>query len=177
MSSVCSMPRRTSLAFRMRPLTVLSTRTSRTCPTNGSRASLRRLFSHRAEAAQALRRSHRAGRLGPGGSELMEVEAGRALYRIHAEGLLTDEELGSRIAELQAIVAAVDRVPITKLVLNRAGGPLAGILKTLDAIHLVTAQLWSEYNGEAIVLLTHDRQLATVARASGLQVHPWPLGA
>jgi predicted nucleic acid-binding protein len=110
-------------------------------------------------------------------SELMEVEAGRALYRIHAEGLLTDEELGSRIAELQAIVAAVDRVPITKLVLNRAGGPLAGILKTLDAIHLVTAQLWSEYNGEAIVLLTHDRQLATVARASGLQVHPWPLGA
>jgi predicted nucleic acid-binding protein len=110
-------------------------------------------------------------------SELMEVEVLRALYRIHAEGFLTHEELGARIAELQAIVAAVDQVPITKLVLKRAGGPLAGILKTLDAIHLVTALLWSEYNGEAIILLTHDRQLATVARASGLQVHPWPLGA
>jgi predicted nucleic acid-binding protein len=110
-------------------------------------------------------------------SELMEVEVLRALYRLHAEALLTHEELGARIAELQAIVAAVDRIPITKLVLKRAGGPLAVILKTLDAIHLVTAQLWSEYNGEAIVLLTHDRQLATVARASGLQVYPWPLGA
>lgn len=110
-------------------------------------------------------------------SELMEVEVLRALYRLHAEGHLTHEELGARIAELQAIVAAVDRVPITKLVLKRAGGPLAGILKTLDAIHLVTALLWSEHNGEAIILLTHDRQLATVARASGLQVHPWPLGA
>ena len=110
-------------------------------------------------------------------SELMEVEVLRALYRIHAEGLLTHEELGARIAELQAIVAAMDRVPITKLVLKRAGGPLAGILKTLDAIHLVTALLWSEYNGETIILLTHDRQLATVARASGLQVHPWPMGA
>ena len=108
-------------------------------------------------------------------SELMEVEVLRALYRIHAEGLLNPEELGARIAELRALAAAVDRVPITKLVLRRAGGPLAGILKTLDAIHVVTAMLWSEYNGEAIVLLTHDRQLATVARASGLEVHPWPM--
>jgi predicted nucleic acid-binding protein len=109
-------------------------------------------------------------------SELIEVEALRVLYRIHAERLLTPEELGARIAELQAIVAAVDQVPITKLVLKRAGGPLAGILKTLDAIHLATALLWSEYTGESIILLTHDRQLATVARASGLQVHPWPVG-
>jgi hypothetical protein len=44
-------------------------------------------------------------------------------------------------------------------------------VKTLDAIHLATALLWAEHAGE-IVFLTHDRQLATAARACGLAVHP-----
>jgi predicted nucleic acid-binding protein len=108
-------------------------------------------------------------------SDLMEVEALRTLYRTHSEGRLSDDELGARIAELREIVAALDQFPITKSVLRRAGGPLAGVLKTLDAIHLATALLWSEHFGENIVMITHDRQLARVARASGLEVHPWPM--
>jgi predicted nucleic acid-binding protein len=108
-------------------------------------------------------------------SDLMEVEGLRTLYRVHSEGLLSDDDLGARMAELRDIVAALEQFPITRQVLRRAGGPLAGILKALDAIHLATALLWSEHFGENIVMITHDRQLARVARASGLEVHPWPM--
>jgi hypothetical protein len=102
----------------------------------------------------------------------MEVEALRTLHRVHSDGHLSDEGLGLRIAELRALVEAIDQVPLSKMVLKRAGGPLAGSVKTLDAIHLVTAMIWSEYNGENIVFLTHDRQLALIARANGLAVQP-----
>ena len=108
-------------------------------------------------------------------SDLMEVEALRTLYRVHSEGLLSDDGLGARVAELRERVASLEQFPINKSVLKRAGGPLPGVLKALDAIHLATALLWSEYFGEDIVMITHDRQLAKVARASGLEVYPWPL--
>ena len=62
--------------------------------------------------------------------------------------------------------------PAFETILGSGGGPLGGALGTLDAIHLVTAMLWSEYNGEDIVFLTHDRQLANAARACGLTVYP-----
>jgi predicted nucleic acid-binding protein len=108
-------------------------------------------------------------------SDLMEVEALRTLYRVHLEGLLSDDDLGERIADLRATVAALEQFPITRSVLKRAGGYFPGNLKALDAIHLATALLWAEHFGENIVMITHDRQLARVARASGLEVHPWPV--
>ena len=105
-------------------------------------------------------------------SELVEVEALRVLHRLHSTGDLSDDGLGLRIAELQALMTAVDRVPLTRIVLLRAGGPFPGPLKTLDAIHLATALEWSAYTGESLTFLTHDRQLATAARACGLAVRP-----
>jgi len=105
-------------------------------------------------------------------SDLMEVEALRTLYRVHSEGTLNDDDLGARIAELRAGLVSLVQFPITTSVLKRAGGPLPGVLKALDAIHLATALLWSEYFGEDIVMITHDRQLARAARAAGLEVYP-----
>jgi uncharacterized protein len=107
-------------------------------------------------------------------SDLMEVEALRTLHRVHSEGQLSDDDFDARIAELRGIVAALDQFPISTSVLKRAGGYFPGNLKALDAIHLATALRWSESFGEDIVMITHDRQLARVARASGLEVHPWP---
>jgi predicted nucleic acid-binding protein len=107
-------------------------------------------------------------------SELLEVEARRTLHRLCAIQALSEPDLAVRSAELHTFLAAVDQVPISKIILNRAGGPLGGSLKALDAIHLVTAMLWSESSGESIVFLTHDRQLARAASTNGLSVHPWP---
>jgi len=105
-------------------------------------------------------------------SELLEVEVPRTLHRYCAAQLFSEQDLALRTAELRAVLAAVDRVPLSKAILNRAGGPLGGALGTLNAIHLVTAMLCSEYNDEDIVFLTHDRQLAEAARACGLTVYP-----
>jgi predicted nucleic acid-binding protein len=105
-------------------------------------------------------------------SELLEVEVRRTLHRYCATQLFSEQNLALRTAELHALLAAVDQVPLSKAILGRAGGPLGGALGTLDAIHLVTAMLWSEYSGEDIVFLTHDRQLANAARANGFTVYP-----
>ena len=107
-------------------------------------------------------------------SELLEVDARRTLHRLCAIRALSEPDLALRSAELHTFLAAVDQVPISKIILNRAGGPLGGALGTRNAIHLVTAMLWSESNGESIVFLTHDRQLAQAASTNGLSVHPWP---
>jgi hypothetical protein len=105
-------------------------------------------------------------------SELLAVEVRRTLHRYFAAQLLSERDLALRTAELHALLAAVDQVPLSKAILNRAGGPPGGALGTLDAIHLVTAMVWSEYQSEDIAFLTHDRQLANAARACGLTVYP-----
>ncbi|MGA2269268.1 MAG: hypothetical protein ABSH44_12435 [Bryobacteraceae bacterium] len=105
-------------------------------------------------------------------SELLEVEVRRTLHRLCAAQAMSEQDFALRTEELHALLAAVDQVPLSKVILKRAGGPLGGSLKTLDAIHLVTAMLWSESNGVSILFLTHDRQLANAARACGLTVYP-----
>jgi predicted nucleic acid-binding protein len=105
-------------------------------------------------------------------SELLEVEVRRVLHRLSLHGTLSAEHLAQRIGELRLLLSAVDQVPISKAILSRAGGPMATPVKTLDAIHLVTALTWSEYHAREILFLTHDRQLAIAARACGLTVHP-----
>ncbi len=105
-------------------------------------------------------------------SELVEVEVRRALHRLNLDRTLSSEALALLTGELHLLLSAVDQVPISRAILNRAGGPMATPVKTLDAIHLATALTWSEYHGREILFLTHDRQLATAARACGLTVHP-----
>ncbi|PWB76689.1 MAG: hypothetical protein C3F15_04755 [Holophagae bacterium] len=59
---------------------------------------------------------------------------------------------------------------LTRPVLARASQPMPTSLGTLDAIHLATALMWAEQAGSPLVMATHDRLLATAARASGLRV-------
>jgi predicted nucleic acid-binding protein len=105
-------------------------------------------------------------------SDLLEVEVRRVLHRLSLDRALTAEHLALRIGELHLLLSAVDQVPISKAILNRAGGPMPTPVKTLDAIHLATALTWSEYHGVEVLFLTHDRQLATAARACGLTAYP-----
>jgi hypothetical protein len=60
-------------------------------------------------------------------------------------------------------------------VLERASQPLPTSLGTLDAIHLATALLWRDRLPEELVMATHDRALATAARACGFLVLGSPI--
>ena len=100
-------------------------------------------------------------------SALTEVECLRTLDRRLRQGLLDPEELADRRGLVLRLLERMDRVDVSPAVLRRAADPFPTPLGTLDAIHLATAILWREGRSEAPVLVTHDGQLATAARATG----------
>lgn len=100
-------------------------------------------------------------------SALTEVECLRTLDRRLRQGLLDPEDLADRRGLVLRLLERMDRVDVSPAVLRRAADPFPTPLGTLDAIHLATAILWREGRSEAPVLVTHDGQLATAARATG----------
>jgi predicted nucleic acid-binding protein len=105
-------------------------------------------------------------------SELMVLEANRTLDRLRLLHCLSETELAGCWEDLALVAAAAEVFPVTPAVVRRAGGPLPAPLGSLDSLHLATALTWMEAHLADLTLLTHDRQLAVCARASGLAVGP-----
>jgi uncharacterized protein len=103
-------------------------------------------------------------------SALTEVECLRTLDRLARMDRLSPDELAERRGAVYRMLAAVDLVDVSRPVLRRASEPFPTPLGTLDAIHLATALLWREATGDPLTLTTHDRALATAARAMGFVV-------
>jgi uncharacterized protein len=102
-------------------------------------------------------------------SALTEVECLRTLDRVRLMEPLPDEDLVERRAAVYAFLESATVVDLARPVLERAAQPLPTSLGTLDAIHLATAQLWTERMGEKLVMATHDSALAMAARALGMR--------
>ncbi|MBA2706853.1 MAG: type II toxin-antitoxin system VapC family toxin, partial [Gemmatimonadaceae bacterium] len=102
-------------------------------------------------------------------SGLIEVECLRTLDRLHLSGKLSAQMSAVRRAAVYRVIEALELVELTSAVLHRAAQPMPAPLRTLDAIHLATADMWRESRGRELVLATHDRALALGARAVGLQ--------
>jgi predicted nucleic acid-binding protein len=100
-------------------------------------------------------------------SELLGVEARRAVDRLRLDGALDD----AGVIAMQDAIARTERslalVPISRAVLRRASLPLATPVRTLDAIHLATALLLQERREPALVFATHDERQAAAASALG----------
>lgn len=103
-------------------------------------------------------------------SALVEVECLRTLDRLRLAEGLSDQELALRREAVFRILETMDIIEPTRLILERAAHPLPTSLGTLDAIHLATGLLWREHTESELVIATHDRALATAAKASGLHV-------
>jgi len=106
-------------------------------------------------------------------SHLTRIEAARVIDRLTVLSVLQDEEIAEKYAEVADILSRVDTMRIDDTVLARAGAPLPTVLGTLDAIHLASAAIYREAqpNDEPpIVFATHDRALATAARALRFRV-------
>jgi hypothetical protein len=89
------------------------------------------------------------------------------------QGDATEQELAHFHELGDANLAAIEVIPLDRIVLKRAGGPFPTSLKTLDAIHLATPLLWYDHAGD-ITYLTHNRKLATAVRACGLKLRVCP---
>lgn len=103
-------------------------------------------------------------------SALTEVESLRTLDRMGRRGALSVDDVAERRGAVFRLLEACEVVDVTRAVLRRAAEPFPTPLGTLDAIHLATALAWRDATGDALVVATHDRELATAASAMGLTV-------
>jgi predicted nucleic acid-binding protein len=112
------------------------------------------------------------------GSQLLEVEAFRAVDRVRLLGQLDDGETARKRKELTDLLAMLDLVPIDGAVIERAKSPFAVNVRALDAIHVATAEvLVAEAEGEALEFWTHDARQANAALSRGLTVRGLPTEA
>lgn len=103
-------------------------------------------------------------------SELTRLECLRTIDRLRLRHGLPAAAVSAHLVELEASLGEIDVVDLTRDVLHRAAEPLSAPLGTLDSIHLATALLWRERNGELDAFATHDAELARAARACGFEV-------
>ncbi len=103
-------------------------------------------------------------------STLTRVECLRGLENYRRRVSMSDADwAGCRNSTLR-ILETLEVMNPDPIVLERAAAPMPTPLRTLDAIHLATALLWTESTGETLVLATHDLALGTAARAFGMDV-------
>ena len=104
-------------------------------------------------------------------SQLVGTECRRSLHRLRLANRISDENLVAALTAVGALLSEVDLVQVDTAVLTRAGDAFPTALGTLDSIHLVTALLWEQHQGEPLdAFLTHDVELGRAARAMGLRV-------
>ena len=104
-------------------------------------------------------------------SQLVEIEAFRAVDRERLLGNLDDAETASKRKELADLLAMLDLAAIDAEVVDRAKSPFAVNVSALDAIHVATAEiLAAEAKGEPREFWTHDDRQATAALSRGLTV-------
>ncbi len=103
--------------------------------------------------------------LHPTSSALLQIECLRTLDRFQSTGELKREEIPRSYAALHEAMRRIELLKIDEVILERAGGQFGLPLKTLDAIHLMTAVAWRERINEEVMFITHDKPLASAAIA------------
>ena len=110
-------------------------------------------------------------------SALVAVECLRTIDRIRVRRSLSDDDVVVRCTALREVLDRVQLIPLSAPVLARASDPFPTTLGTLDALHLSSALLWQQSEGQRLTLLTHDVELGRAARAMGMAVRgdeQWP---
>ncbi|MEO8273640.1 MAG: type II toxin-antitoxin system VapC family toxin [Chloroflexota bacterium] len=105
----------------------------------------------------------------PVSSELIRVECLRGLERAQRIDRLNDLTVASTRANLLAVLATLQLIPIDGAVLERAAGSFPTLLGTLDAMHLASA-LAVQAQLAPLTFATHDTELGLAARSVGFAV-------
>lgn len=102
-------------------------------------------------------------------SELIRVEALRSIDRARVLLQLSGAEVAERRGGVLQTLAGFRLARVDARVLARAADPFPTLVRTLDAIHLATADL-ARSAVKDLVFATHDREQATAAAAIGFRV-------
>lgn len=101
-------------------------------------------------------------------SELLEIECRRVLHRYRMQGELDDEGMAEASARLDAVLAGISLIALSRSVKRRAMGAFPVSVKTLDALHLASALVLAEKLGdESLLLFSHDESMNRCARVLG----------
>lgn len=100
----------------------------------------------------------------PASSVLLQVECLRTLDRYQKSGEVKRAEIPRTYAALHEAMSRTELLKLDAGIVERAGGQFGLPLKTLDAIHLVTAITWRQRINEEVTIATHDKPLAAAAR-------------
>lgn len=120
------------------------------------------MLEHDVAAREALRAGSRRIT-----SALTLAEAARALVRARVAGRLTPAEERAALRGLRTFERRCAVVAVTDAVLTRAGRPFpVEPIRTLDALHLATAELLGE-PPQLVTLLTRDARVRDNAQALG----------
>ena len=110
-------------------------------------------------------------------SVLLQVECLRTIDRLQLTGEVRPPEVPRTYMALHDVMSSIVLLNIRQDLIERAGGPFGVPLKTLDAIHLVTAIALRERLGEEVTFVTHDKALAAAALTYHFPVLGTVLGA
>ena len=111
-------------------------------------------------------------------SELADVEFASLLVRAKSDGRIGVSEMAECLATYREHTAddgPIGVVPITHDSFSRAQQFVLQVsLRTLDALHLATAQLLADSIDDNVVILTLDHRQAAAAQALGLSLYDRP---
>lgn len=103
-------------------------------------------------------------------SALTLAEAGRALIRARATGRLTAEEEQAAVRALRTFARRCFTLDVDRMVLDRVRRPFpVEPIRTLDAVHLATAELLGEAP-PLVTIVTRDERIRQNAEALGYTV-------
>jgi predicted nucleic acid-binding protein len=118
--------------------------------------------------AAALKALHAEGRQVT--SALTLAEAGRAIVRARTSSRLTPAQERAAVRGLRVFARRCFVVAVTDVVLTRVGRPFpVEPIRTLDAVHLATAELLGE-PPPLVTVVTRDARVRDNARALGYAV-------
>ena len=98
-------------------------------------------------------------------STLIRVECRRFIDRMRLEHGWSDDDVANAGLQLRRLERVLTKVRLSAVIMDRAAAPMPTIIKTLDAVHIATANLVRERLEPELTFVTHDRQQATAARA------------
>ncbi|GAB4427488.1 MAG: hypothetical protein OHK0011_09400 [Turneriella sp.] len=104
-----------------------------------------------------------------GCSVLFEVECYRTLERLLNDRQITPEQYAAAISQLQELWESMEKIPVKEDVIALAKQRYVTPIKTLDALHAASAQLWSRALDKEVMLISHDRKLNLIAQSLGLK--------
>lgn len=101
-------------------------------------------------------------------SELLEIECRRVLQRCRMAGDLSDTTYVTAVKRLDALLAGIGLLSLSPPVKNRAMEAFSVVVKTLDALHLATAIIYSDkQSSDTLLMFSYDEAMNRCAAVLG----------